>query len=185
MIHGLLSARAVLAAGVATDPWLQRLSGLLAGGPSLARQAELRALARAGVVTFLGAEPRIEQDEAAGAWRATSPTVPGSTMARALIEARQPAPSVRRSTDPLIVGLFAQGECREVSGLLDVRLPDRRLVTRTGATHDRRFALGPWTAGGIAGFDGPGGIAPLLREADALARTVLAQVAGSWLHAAA
>ncbi|TMR94219.1 FAD/NAD(P)-binding protein [Nonomuraea basaltis] len=118
-------------------------------------------------------------------WRATSPTVPGSTTARALIEARQPAPSVRRSIDPLIAGLFAQGECREVSGLLDVRLPDRRLVTRTGAVHDRRFALGPWTAGGIAGFDGPGGIAPLLREADALARTVLAQVAGSWLHAAA
>ncbi|GGP07532.1 FAD/NAD(P)-binding protein [Nonomuraea glycinis] len=185
MIHGLLAARAVLATEVAADPWFQGLLGPVADGPSLARQAELRALAQAGVVTFLGAEPRVVPDEAAGAWRATSPTVPGSTTARTLIEARGPAPGAGRSTDPLIAGLFAQGACREVSGLLEVCLPDRRLVTRTGAVHDRRFALGSWTVGGLAGFDGPGGAAPLLREADALARTVLAQAAGSRLHAAA
>ncbi|SDK05185.1 FAD/NAD(P)-binding protein [Nonomuraea jiangxiensis] len=179
LIHGLLSARTALAG----DPWVQGLFGLLAGGPSLARQAELRALARAGVVTFLGAEPRIEQDE--GGWRATSPTVRGSTTAQAIIEARRPTPSVRHSTDPLIAGLYARGECREASGLLDVRLPDHRLMTRSGAAHGRRFALGSCTVDGAAGFDGPGGTAPLVQQADALARSMLAQVAGSWLHAAA
>ncbi|SEH02650.1 FAD-NAD(P)-binding [Nonomuraea solani] len=176
MIHWLLSARTVRA----DDPWLQGLAGLLADGPSLARQAELRALARAGVVTFLGADLRVRQDEESGMWRATSPTVPGSTVARTLVEADPPGGS-----DPLIAGLYARGECRETAGLLDVRLPDRRLVSRTGAAHGRRFALGSWTLGGAAGFDSPGGPAELLRQADALSRTVLAQVAGSWLHAAA
>ncbi|MEU7858549.1 FAD/NAD(P)-binding protein [Nonomuraea sp. NPDC049141] len=181
MIHWLLSARTTLA----DDPWVQGLVGLLAGGPSLARQAELRALARAGIVTFLGADLRIHQDEKSGTWRATSPTVPGSTAARTLLEARRPVPGVRRGSDPLIAGLYAGGECRETAGLLDVRLPDRRLVTRTGAVHDRRFALGSWTGGGAPGFDRPGGPGELLLQADALACTVLAQVAGSWLHAAA
>ncbi|MFD1538772.1 FAD/NAD(P)-binding protein [Nonomuraea guangzhouensis] len=181
VIHWLLSARTTLA----DDPWLQGLVGLLADGPSLARQAELRALARAGVVTFLGADLRIHQDEESGTWRATSSTVPGFTAARTLVEARRPVAGVRRGSDPLIAGLYATGECRETGGLLDVRLPDRRLVTRTGAAHDRRFALGSWTVGGAPGFDRPGGPGELLRQADALARTVLAQVAGSWLHAAA
>ena len=181
MIHWLLSARTTLG----DDPWLQGLAGLLADGPSLARQAELRALARAGVVTFLGADLRIHQDEESGTWRATSSTLPGSTAARTLVEARRPVSSVRRGSDPLIAGLYAMGECREAAGLLDVRLPDRRLVTRTGTAHDRRFALGSWTVGGAPGFDRPGGPGELLRQADALARTVLAQIAGSWLHAAA
>ena len=181
MIHWLLSARTTLG----DDPWLQGLVGLLADGPSLARQAELRALARAGIVTFLGADLRIHQDEESGTWRATSSTLPGSTVARTLVEARRPVSSVRRGSDPLIAGLYASGECREVAGLLDVRLPDRRLVTRTGAAHDRRFTLGSWSVGGAPGFDRPGGPGELLRQADALARTVLAQVTGSWLHAAA
>ncbi|MEU6717975.1 FAD/NAD(P)-binding protein [Nonomuraea sp. NPDC046802] len=176
--HALLAART----GLAGDPWLQGMVALLADGPSLARQAELRALARAGIVTFLGAEPRIERDDG-GLWRATSPTVPGATTARTLIEARPPG--ARSSADPLIAGLYARGECREVSGLLDVRLPDRRLVDPDGVAHERRFALGSWTVGGLTGFDGPGGAQPLARQADALARTVLAQVTGSWLHAAA
>ncbi|MGW4802421.1 hypothetical protein ACWEPC_59415, partial [Nonomuraea sp. NPDC004297] len=182
LIHALVAARAAPAG----DPEFDELYDLLAGGPSHARQAELRALARAGVVTFLGAEPRVERDEEAGVWRASGPTVPGSTEARALVDARRAAPDVRRTADPLLAGLFARGECRQApGGLLDVRLPDRRLVTRRGAVHARRFALGPWTAGGPPGFDGPTGSAPLLDAADALARAVLVQVAGAWLHAAA
>ncbi|AQZ61808.1 Nitrogen regulatory protein PII [[Actinomadura] parvosata subsp. kistnae] len=72
---------------MAGDPWFEGLYGLVADGPPLARQAELHALARAGVVTFIGAEPRIERD--ADGWRASGPTVPGTTTARTLIEARR------------------------------------------------------------------------------------------------
>ncbi|MEW9552848.1 FAD/NAD(P)-binding protein [Nonomuraea sp. NPDC050783] len=178
LVHALLSAPET------GDPWLRGLRDLLADGPSLVRQAELRALAKAGVVTFLGAGPRVHRDEAAGAWRAGGPTVPGSVTARALVEARRPAAAVRDAIDPLLARLRATGECRDVAGLLDVRLPDRRLRGASGQVHARRFALGSWTAGG-AGFDGPGGSALLLQQADDLARAVLALAAGERLRTAA
>ncbi|MEU7895659.1 FAD/NAD(P)-binding protein [Nonomuraea sp. NPDC049152] len=186
MIHGLLAVRAVLAEA-SPDPWFQGLFAFLAGGPPATRLAELRALARAGVVTFLGADPRIEQEERTGAWRATSPTVPGAIEARALVEARLPAPSVSRSTDPLIGGLYARGEIRDAAGLLDVRPADGRLLGQDGVPHPRRFALGRWTAGwhAAAGFARPGADAPLFLHADMLARTVLTQTAAAGRRAAA
>ncbi|TYB69236.1 FAD/NAD(P)-binding protein [Nonomuraea sp. PA05] len=170
----LALVRALLDAGLrmAGDPWFDGLSGLLADGPSLTRQAELHALARAGVVTFIGAEPRIEQDE--DGWRASGPTVPGVTRARTLIEARRPRSGLTGGADPLIASLRARGECREPAGLLDVRLPDGRLVTGDGAVHGRRFALGSLVEG-----------ADLARRAEAVARAVLSQVSGTPVHAAA
>ncbi|MCK2218405.1 hypothetical protein MF672_032110 [Actinomadura sp. ATCC 31491] len=116
LIRALLAARPRMAG----DPWFDGLCGLLADGPPLDRQAELLALARAGVVTFIGATPRIERDE--DGWRASGPTAPGSTRARTLIEARRPR-SGPAGADPLIAGLHARGECRDIAGLLDVRLP--------------------------------------------------------------
>ncbi|MFD1931020.1 FAD/NAD(P)-binding protein [Nonomuraea mangrovi] len=181
MIHGLFAVHDALPEA-ARDPWFQRLSGFLAGGPPGPRLAELRALARAGVVTFLGADLRIEQEERAGAWRATSPTVPGSVEARALVEARLPAPSVDRSTDPLIAGLYARGEIRDASGLPDVWPADGRLLGQDGVPHPRRFAMGRWA---VSGFARPHADAPLLRHADMLARTVLAQTAAAGRRAAA
>ncbi|MEV1178353.1 FAD/NAD(P)-binding protein, partial [Nonomuraea sp. NPDC049784] len=135
MIHGLIALRGVLP----EDPWFQGLYNYFASGPPAPRLAELRALARAGVVTFLGAAPRIGQDDRAGVWRAVSATVPGAVEARALVEARLPDPAVARSTDPLLAALYVRGECHESGGLLDVRLPDRRLLNRAGAAHPRRF----------------------------------------------
>ncbi len=176
LIRALLDARPRMAG----DPWFEGLFGLLAGGPSLDRQAELLVLARAGVVTFIGAEPRVEQDE--DGWRASGPTVPGLTRARTLIEARRPRSGPGGCADPLVAGLYARGECRQTAGLLDVRLPDGRLVTGDGSVHGRRFALGSLTAGGCSGSDG---FATLLRRADAVARAVLSEVSGALVHAAA
>ncbi|MFI6789636.1 FAD/NAD(P)-binding protein [Nonomuraea sp. NPDC050383] len=184
MIHGLLSARAVLA-DRAPDPWFERLFRFLAGGPPVSRLAELRALARAGVVRFLGGGLRVEQDERLAGWRASGTAVPGSVSARVLVEARLPEPDVSRAADPLIAGLYARGECRDTRGLLDVRLTDRRMVGRAGDVHPRRFALGPWTAGGAAGFARPGDDAAMLRQADAVARAVLTQTTEARLTAAA
>ncbi|MEV4110405.1 FAD/NAD(P)-binding protein [Nonomuraea sp. NPDC049695] len=183
MIHGLAALRGVLP----EDPWFQGLYNYFASGPPAPRLEELRALARAGVVTFLGAGTRVARDDRAGVWRAVSATVPGAVEARALVEARLPDPAVVRSTDPLVAGLYVRGECRESGGLLDVRLPCRRLVNRAGAAHPRRFALGPWTVGGpgAAGFARPGADAPLFRQTDALARTLLGQTAGARLRPAA
>ncbi|MGW0803991.1 FAD/NAD(P)-binding protein [Nonomuraea sp. NPDC002799] len=186
MLHALISVRAALA-DEDLGPWFNGLYNFFASGPPAPRLAELRALTRAGVVTFLGAGTRVEQDDRAGAWAATSLTVPGAVRARALIEARLPEPSVRRSTDPLLGRLHALGECREAGGLLDVRLPDRRLVGRSGVAHPRRFAFGPWAVGGrgTAGFARPGADAPLFRHADELARAMLGQTAAGRLRAVA
>jgi hypothetical protein len=175
LVRALLDARLRMAG----DPWFEGLFGLLADGPSLARQAELHALARAGVVTFIGAEPRIEQGE--DGWRASGPTVPGTTTARTLIEARRPRSRLDRCADPLIAALYARGECREAAGLLDVRLPDGRLVGGDGSVHGRRFAVGSLAAAGTGG-DSP---VTLPRRADAVARAVLSQVSGALVRAAA
>ncbi|MBB6551879.1 hypothetical protein [Nonomuraea rubra] len=88
LIRALLDARPRMAG----DRWFEGLFGLLAGGPSLERQAELPALARAGVVTFIGAEPRIEQDARGCCPGATSPGTGRSACRRAPAARTRPRP---------------------------------------------------------------------------------------------
>ncbi|MFC4584861.1 FAD/NAD(P)-binding protein [Sphaerisporangium corydalis] len=172
MVHALRGVLDALAGRVPGDPWFQGFADHVASGPAAARVAELRALARAGIVTFLGMDLRVEPHEA-GVWRATTPTVPAPVTARSFVDARWPEPSVSRTGDPLVRRLHARGECAEESGLLKVRLPDRRIVDHTGAVHPRRFAFGP-LATGAGGTALPWGAdATLARHADSLARTLL------------
>ncbi len=176
MILGLLSVHGVLAELGISDPWFHGFFGYVASGPPGPRLEELKALARAGVVTFLGAGLKVRHGDRR--WLAQSPTVPGVVAARTLVEARLPAPSVSRATDPLITALRERGEVDEVSGLLKVRPADRRLLDRSDIPHPHRFAFGPWVVGGRAtgGFARPGLNAPLFRHADALARIVLSEI---------
>ncbi|MEV0756192.1 FAD/NAD(P)-binding protein [Streptosporangium sp. NPDC050280] len=179
MILGLLSVYGVLAELGVSDPWFGGFFSYVASGPPGPRLEEMRALARAGTVTFLGANLKVDHHE--GRWRAQSPTVPGGVAATTLVEARLPAPSVSRAVDPLISALRDRGELDEESGLVNVRTADRRLLDRSGTPHPRRFALGPWVVGGraTAGFARPRLNAPLFRHADALARIVLSEAAGT------
>ncbi|MFF5213443.1 FAD/NAD(P)-binding protein [Streptosporangium sp. NPDC000396] len=175
MILGLLPVYGVLAEAGISDPWFHGFFSYLASGPPGPRLEELRALAKAGVVTFLGAGLKVEHRDRQ--WWAQSSSVPGGMAARALIEARLPAPSVSRATDPLITALRDRGEAEEQAGLLKVRLADRRLLDRSDTPHPRRFAFGPWVVGGRVtnGFARPGLNAPFFQEADALARIVLSE----------
>lgn len=110
MIHRLLAVYRVVAElpaeRVAADPWFHGFCGFLAGGATCSRYAMLLALARAGVVTFLGAGLRVEPADSGRGWRATSRTVPESVEARALIEARPPLPAVDRPAVPMLAGLW-------------------------------------------------------------------------------
>jgi hypothetical protein len=108
-------------------------------------------------------------------WRAVSATVAGAVTARAFIDARHAVPSVPRTLDPLVKRLYARGECAEEAGLLKVRLPDRRLVDRDGTAHPRRFALAPWSTGGVGPTAHPDAVSTLVRQADTLARAILAE----------
>ncbi|GII60209.1 hypothetical protein Skr01_02940 [Sphaerisporangium krabiense] len=170
MIEGLRGVLDALARRVPQDAWLHRLARHAAGGLSATRIAELRALGRAGVLTFLGAAARVEPS-GDGVWRATSASVPGAVTATAFVDARRPAPSLDRTRDPLLRRLHDRGECAEECGRLKVSLPGNRIVDSSGAAHPHRFALGGWTTGAdpLSADDPP---------LDALARAVLAATAG-------
>ncbi|MFD9498665.1 FAD/NAD(P)-binding protein [Streptomyces sp. NPDC060035] len=148
----------------------------LASGPPGPRLRQLLALSRAGVVRFLGAGLTVEADEEQGVFRASGSTVPGAfTEARALVEARLPDPSLRRTRSPLLRGLYEDGAAGTDTGLLSVDAGDSRILGVDGSPHPRRFALGPYTTARSSGaFTRPRTGGPAFRQNDATARTALA-----------
>ncbi|MFJ8913083.1 FAD/NAD(P)-binding protein [Amycolatopsis sp. NPDC102389] len=125
------------------ERWFLPFGSYLSSGPPQRRVAELIALSEAGVVRFLG--PRLKVFATEEAFVASSPAVPGTVRATALIEARLAEPTVQTMTDPLLTALFGRGECTAEpgTGRLAVRESDHRLLTRSGTAHPRRFAAGP------------------------------------------
>ncbi|MEU7487952.1 FAD/NAD(P)-binding protein [Streptomyces sp. NPDC042319] len=160
-------------------PWWHGFFSYLASGPPGPRLRQLLALSRAGVVKFLGADVTVTADEGAGLFRAGSASLPGTEVtARALVEARLPAPSVTHSRDALLRDLYADGAAATPGGLLRVDATDGRVLDRAGRAHPRRFALGPHTDARASGaFTRPGTNAPSFRQNDATARTLLAFLA--------
>jgi hypothetical protein len=158
--------------------WWHGFFSYLASGPPGPRLRQMLALSRAGVLRFLGAHTAVTTDPARGVFRATSPSVPGARVeARALVEARLPAPTVARTRDPLLRSLYedsADGVRATPAGLLAVSPDDGRILDRAGRPHPRRFALGPHTDARAAGaFTRPRTNSPAFRQNDATARAVL------------
>ncbi|MYX46645.1 adenylate cyclase, partial [Streptomyces sp. SID89] len=97
---GLLSVYGQLVRLGGIGPWWHGFFSFLASGPPGPRLRQMLALSRAGVLRFVGADMNVTAED--GVFRATSPTVPGHTVeARALVEARLPEPTVRRTRDAL------------------------------------------------------------------------------------
>ena len=125
-------------------------------------------------------------------FRARSASRPGTTEARALVEARLPEPDAAATPDRLVRGLLLRGEAAvrvlpdpesptgyRDTGRLDVDA-GLRLVTAAGAPHPRVFAAGYWTAGAqVAAFARPRTNAPFFRQNDALARDLWRSLAGA------
>lgn len=163
------------------DDWWFGFFSYFASGPPPRRLEELLALSEAGIVRFLGADLRVELDEAAGRF------VAGDLQAVALIDATLPKPSVAATRDPLLQRLAARGDVAE----LVLREPDGtdvptgrirvdgegRLVDREGNRHPRRFSLGIHTVSRAPAFARPRTNAPALRANDACARAVLCAIA--------
>ncbi|WP_405560314.1 FAD/NAD(P)-binding protein [Streptomyces sp. NBC_01180] len=147
----------------------------LASGPPGPRLRQLLALSRAGVVRFLGAGITVTADESRGVFSAGSASVPGERVeARALVEARLPAPSPARTRSALLNALYEDGARSSAAGLLVVDPADGRVVERGTGPHPRRFALGPHTTARSAGaFARPHTNAPAFRQNDATARAAL------------
>jgi hypothetical protein len=152
---------AVADGGIPEASWLGELRGWfegfvegLASGPPALRTEQLAALARAGVVRFLGPDPVFSLDEDQGVFTASSPWVNGGHWrAGALIEAMAPANRVLQNASPLLGQLLAEGlvrpkimlagdgEAVTTSGL-DVSLPPYRALNAVGKVSDGLYVLG-------------------------------------------
>ena len=86
--------------------------GLSSGPPSL-RIRQLAALARAGVVRFLGPDPVFRVDEERGCFEASSPWVAAEPFrSRVMLEAMSPPNEVRRNISPLLQSMHDAGILR-------------------------------------------------------------------------
>jgi uncharacterized NAD(P)/FAD-binding protein YdhS len=171
------------------DGWFSGLINYIASGPPASRIEELRALADAGVVRFVGPRMRVIADRSAGAFLACSPAVADEQVrAGALIEAHLPLTDLRRTTDPLLGHLLGRGMCRPhdipdadgslvQTGGLDITEGTHQVVGIDGVAHPGRFSYGPpvesvqWvTAIGARPHVNSG----ILLQADTIARAALA-----------
>ena len=170
------------------DGWWFGFFSYYASGPPAERLEQWLALSRAGLVRFLGEDTQIEIDVDRRLARAWSTNVPGVVEARAVVDARLPAPSVQSTADPLLRALDRAGAIGEeilhdTDGAIRtgaVRVSrDLRLLDRSGRPHPRRFAAGPATTARGAAFTRPRSNGVAFRQNDTLARAVLSVLAES------
>lgn len=126
--HGRAVLKTAVADGGITDEsWVAGLRGWfesfvegLASGPPALRAEQLAALVSAGVVRFVGPDPKFGVDRKAGTFTAVSPWVgnsaedgPGEVVqAVAMVEALAPANMVTVNESPLLEQLLAEGLAR-------------------------------------------------------------------------
>jgi hypothetical protein len=160
--HGRAVLKTAVADGGITDEsWVAGLRGWfesfvegLASGPPAIRAEQLAALARAGVVSFVGPDPKFALDRNTGTFSAASPWVrDGAVHARTMIEALAPANRVAVNVSPVLEQLLADGLVRprlmmtvegtpvETSGL-DVSPHPYRPVGANGSVTEGLFVLG-------------------------------------------
>jgi hypothetical protein len=147
--------------GITDESWVAELrgwfesfvEGLASGAPAL-RSEQLAALARAGVVGFVGPDPKFSVDRSAKVFRAVSPWVhDGPVEAPTLIEAMSPANRVGINISPLLEQLMADGLVRtkimmsaegtpvQTTGL-DVEPHPYRPVASNGSVTQGMYVLG-------------------------------------------
>jgi hypothetical protein len=160
--HGRAVLKTAVADGGITDEsWVAGLRGWfesfvegLASGPPAIRAEQLAALARAGVVSFVGPDPKFSLDRSTGTFTAASPWVRGEAVhARAMIEALAPANRVSVNVSRVLEQLLVDGLVRprlmmtvegtpvETTGL-DVSPHPYRPVGANGSVTEGLYVLG-------------------------------------------
>lgn len=173
------------------EGWFETLVEGLASGPPLQRIEELSALARAGVVEFLGPDPVYGIDRRERCFIADSASVAGVRYrADHMIEAMMPPNRITQADSPLVEGLLASGAARPGSFVFaaethvhkgfDVTASPHQLITAKGERLHRVYVLGlqlstaQWGTAIAAETGGdPQTTARSLADADAAARDVL------------
>ncbi len=167
--------------------WYSPLNAHLSIGPPLSRVEEMIALVEAGVLRVTGPGTRVRRAPGGPFLIGATGVADHEVPVRTLVDARVPDIDLRRSENPLLRRLLAEGQCRpylvpdpdgdvETGGLAVTTRP-YRLVRADGSAHPARFAYGVptesvhWaTAAGIR----PGVGSVTLEDADAIARAALA-----------
>lgn len=204
--HGRAVLKTAVADGGITDEsWVAGLRGWfesfvegLASGPPAARGEQLAALARAGVVSFVGPDPKFGVDRRAGKFTVSSPWVKGDpARAKTMIEALAPANRVSINESPLLTQLLADGLVRPrlmmtVEGTpvltsgLDIRPHPYQPLDINGAVTGGLYVLGLQLSAAQWGTAIAAEASPMegqayssgqrtLRDADEIARDILAQ----------
>ncbi|WP_341395430.1 FAD/NAD(P)-binding protein [Arthrobacter sp. G119Y2] len=188
--------------GLAEASWLTELRGWfeplvegLASGPPPERIEQLAALVRAGLVHFVGPDPRFDVDEARGVFTGASPWTGTEYAAKTLVEAMMPANRVDRNISPLLGGMLRDGLARPkvmmaadgtavVTPGLDVTLPPYRPVGISGDPQEDLYVLGlqlssvQWGTAIAAEAGSPARAgARTVRDADDIAAALLASAA--------
>ena len=189
--------------GLAEESWLGELRGWfeplvegLASGPPPERIEQLAALARAGIVRFVGPDPRFDVDEMDGVFTAASPWVGTRHRARVLVEAMMPPNRVERTGSALLGSLLRDGLARpklmmSATGTpvltpgLDVTAPPYRPVGVSGEPQEDLYVLGlqlssvQWGTAIAAEAGAPAAAgARTLRDADDIAQALLQAASG-------
>ncbi len=202
--HGRAVLKTAVADGGITDEsWVAGLRGWfesfvegLASGPPALRAEQLAALARAGVVSFVGPDPRFSVDRRSGRFTAVSPWVNGPPVAaKTMVEALAPVNRVSANDSPLLEQLLADGMVRprlmmtaegapvQATGL-DVAPHPYRPVAANGSVTEGLYVLGlqlsatQWGTAIAAEALQPGGPTyssgqRTLRDADEIAQAIL------------
>ncbi|CAH0150897.1 hypothetical protein SRABI76_00789 [Microbacterium oxydans] len=156
----------------------------VASGPPAHRLDELLALARAGIVRFLGPDVEVRIDPDRG-YVASSPRVPGETVALALVDAWLPGSGAAVSENAVLREL-ATTHGRELwvadavfegsLGRIEVDA-DGRLIAPDGSASAALFGIGPFTSSTEAGaFTRPRSDSLSLRHTDRVAGAIAAQL---------
>jgi hypothetical protein len=160
--HGRAVLKTAVADGGITDEsWVAGLRGWfesfvegLASGPPALRSEQLAALARAGVVSFVGPDPKFGVDRRNGVFTASSPWVDDAPVAaRTMVEALAPGNRVSANDSPVLEQLLADGLVRprlmmSVEGApvestgLDVEPHPYRPVAANGSVTEGLYVLG-------------------------------------------
>ncbi len=160
--HGRAVLKTAVADGGITDEsWVAGLRGWfesfvegLASGPPALRSEQLAALARAGVVSFVGPDPKFGVDRRNNVFTAFSPWVDDAPVAaRTMVEALAPGNRVSANDSPVLEQLLADGLVRprlmmSVEGApvqstgLDVEPHPYRPVAANGSVTEGLYVLG-------------------------------------------
>ncbi|WP_350000643.1 FAD/NAD(P)-binding protein [Pseudarthrobacter sp. WHRI 8279] len=194
---------AVADGGITDESWVAGLRGWfesfvegLASGPPALRSEQLAALATAGIVSFVGPDPKFGVDRRNAVFTATSPWVDGPPMtAKTMVEALAPGNRVSATDSPVLEQLLADGLARPrlmmtaegapvQSTGLDVVPHPYRPVAANGSVTGNLYVLGlqlsssQWGTAIAAEAVQPGQPAyrsgqRTLRDADEIARAIL------------